>query len=422
MRVAIRERRTQQGGEPRDRGRDHFRYPRSITRSGPHLEERWELWKSIFKSNGEIVNILERSPESFFRSSDNNNLEKNIVFLGSLGLKSKDLHRLLTTAPRTFSNSVELNRQMVELLRDVCTSLGGDQPEQFVKTVISRNLYILIRSTKRIKANVVFLQETLGLSDAKLLDLLQGHGAEILDLSNEYLKRNFKNAEEKLALLGCDKSDVKKLIISYAPVLFISPDNLKNKLDCLVEGGVHIAQILERPKVLDFSVENMKRRLADLQRIDYDFRKNGIGILDTSRKRFDAKLERLSVFQDVACFTLRGPQIQDDFTVNAEHVQAVNTGDQTEAMTEENGTSGAVKNTETTDYEKGTAAVKPQYLATKEKFHGMLDSGLQGSDDGGQSEGSMEPVQKKMKLEDVAEGRRDPPERKKEGSSRAGLI
>ncbi|XP_064204952.1 transcription termination factor 1, mitochondrial isoform X1 [Anguilla rostrata] len=274
------------------------RYPRSITRSGPHLEERWELWKSIFKSNGEIVNILERSPESFFRSSDNNNLEKNIVFLGSLGLKSKDLHRLLTTAPRTFSNSVELNRQMVELLRDVCTSLGGDQPEQFVKTVISRNLYILIRSTKRIKANVVFLQETLGLSDAKLLDLLQGHGAEILDLSNEYLKRNFKNAEEKLALLGCDKSDVKKLIISYAPVLFISPDNLKNKLDCLVEGGVHIAQILERPKVLDFSVENMKRRLADLQRIDYDFRKNGIGILDTSRKRFDAKLERLSVFQE----------------------------------------------------------------------------------------------------------------------------
>ncbi|KAJ8333613.1 hypothetical protein SKAU_G00416210 [Synaphobranchus kaupii] len=100
------------------------RYPRSITRSGAHLEERWELWKSIFKNNSEIVNILERSPESFFRSSDNNNLEKNIVFLGSLGLNSKDLHCLLTTAPRTFSNSVELNRQMVELLQDVCITLG----------------------------------------------------------------------------------------------------------------------------------------------------------------------------------------------------------------------------------------------------------------------------------------------------------
>ncbi|KAJ8378850.1 hypothetical protein AAFF_G00233520 [Aldrovandia affinis] len=272
------------------------RYPRSITRSGVHLEERWELWRSIFKSNSEIVNILERSPESFFRSSDNDNLQKNILFLGSLGLNSKDLHRLLTTAPRTFSNRVELNRQMIELLQDVCINLGGDQPEQFVKAIISRNLYILIRSTKRIKTNIAFLQETLGLSNTELMGLLQGHGADILDLSNECLKRNFKNAEKKLMSLGCSRSDVKKMIINYAPVLFVSPDNLKNKLDSLVEGGVHIKQIVEKPKVLDFSVENIKRRLAELQLIDYDFKKNGIGILDSSRKRFEAKLVRLAVF------------------------------------------------------------------------------------------------------------------------------
>uniref|UniRef100_A0A3B4XUZ3 tRNA-dihydrouridine(47) synthase [NAD(P)(+)] n=1 Tax=Seriola lalandi dorsalis TaxID=1841481 RepID=A0A3B4XUZ3_SERLL len=47
--------------------------------------------------DSEIVTILERSPESFFRSSDNGNLEKNIVFLSSLGLDAKDLHRFLTT-------------------------------------------------------------------------------------------------------------------------------------------------------------------------------------------------------------------------------------------------------------------------------------------------------------------------------------
>ena len=81
------------------------RFPRSITRSGEHLEERWQLWRSVFQSDSEIVSILNHSPESFFRSSDNDNLEKNIVFLGSLGLDSKDLHRLLTTAPRTSSNS-----------------------------------------------------------------------------------------------------------------------------------------------------------------------------------------------------------------------------------------------------------------------------------------------------------------------------
>uniref|UniRef100_A0A3B4BDM5 Uncharacterized protein n=1 Tax=Periophthalmus magnuspinnatus TaxID=409849 RepID=A0A3B4BDM5_9GOBI len=99
------------------------RYPRAITRSIDHLEKRWSLWRNIFKSDEEIVSILDRSPESFFRSSDNENLEKNISFLSSLGLNSKDLHRLLTTAPRTFSNSVELNKQMVECLQDVCPSI-----------------------------------------------------------------------------------------------------------------------------------------------------------------------------------------------------------------------------------------------------------------------------------------------------------
>ncbi|XP_036371707.1 transcription termination factor 1, mitochondrial [Megalops cyprinoides] len=270
------------------------RFPRSITRTEAHLEERWALWRSIFRTDSEIVKILERSPESFFRSSDNANLEKNILFLGSLGLGSRELHRLLTTAPRTFSNSVELNRQVVELLQDLCVSLGGDKPEQFAKAIISKNLYILIRSTTRIKANVAFLRKELHLSDGELLSLLHGHGADVLGLSTEHLKRNLSSVLEKLKSLSCQKSDVKKLIISHAPVLLVSPNNLNSKLDCLVEGGVHIRQILEKPKILDFSVENIKTRLAELNEIGYDFKKNGISILDSSRKRFEAKLERLT--------------------------------------------------------------------------------------------------------------------------------
>ncbi|XP_030644357.1 transcription termination factor 1, mitochondrial [Chanos chanos] len=270
------------------------RYPRAITRSSEHLEERWGLWWSIFKSNKEIVSILHRSPESFFRSSDNENLEKNIMFLSSLGINPRDLRRLLTTAPRTFSNSLELNRQMVELLQDVCVSLGGENPEQFVKAVISRNLYILIRSTKRIRANIDFLRTSLNISDAELLTLLQGHGAEIIDVSHESLKRNFKKLQEKLLSLGCNNTDVKRLILSYSSVLFGSPSTLSNKLDCLMKGGITIKQILDKPKVLDFSISTMKHRLNELHRVAYDFKNNGIAILDTSHKRFEAKLEKLN--------------------------------------------------------------------------------------------------------------------------------
>ncbi|KAF7664092.1 hypothetical protein LDENG_00189010 [Lucifuga dentata] len=270
------------------------RYPRAITRSAEHLEQRWELWRNIFKTDSEIVSILDRSPESFFRSSDNDNLGKNIDFLTSLGLNSKDLHRLLTTAPRTFSNSLELNRQMVEFLEDICTELGGNNPEQFAKAVISRNLYIFIKSTKRVKKNIDNLRASLKLSNSELLALLQGPGAEILDLSNEYLKNNIQSLQQKLVSLGCWKADIKKMVISYPMALCIGPETLSTKLDCLLKEGITLKQILDKPKVLDYSIQNILGRLEELKKVGYDFQKNGINILDSSRKRFVAKMEKLA--------------------------------------------------------------------------------------------------------------------------------
>ncbi|XP_028255203.1 transcription termination factor 1, mitochondrial [Parambassis ranga] len=270
------------------------RYPRAITRSIEHMEQRWQLWRNIFQTDAEIVTILDRSPESFFRSSDNENLQKNISFLISLGLNTKDLHRLLTTAPRTFSNSLELNKQMLRFLEDICAELGGTNPEQFAKTIISRNLYILIRSTKRVRATINTLRTSLDLNDSELLTLLQGPGSEILDLSSEYLKNNFSHLELKTASLGCEKSEIKKLVISYPMILYIGTDTLNSKIDCLLKGGITIKQILEKPKVLEYSTQNITGRLVELKRVGYDFQKNGINILDCSRKRFVAKMEKLA--------------------------------------------------------------------------------------------------------------------------------
>lgn len=274
------------------------RYPRAVTRSFDHLSQRWELWRNIFKTDAEIVSILERSPESFFRSSDNNNLEKNITFLTSLGLTPKDLHRLLTAAPRTFSNRLELNKEMVKVLQEICAELGGENPEQFSKNVISRNLYILIRSTKRVKTNVDLLRVSLKLSDSELLSLVEGSGAAILDLSSEYLKKNFKSLQQKLYSLGCQEADIQQLVINYPMVLYIGSSTLISKLDCLLNGGITMKQILEKPKVLDYSTQNITRRLVLLKRLGYDFQKNGINVLDSSQKRFLAKIEKLTVSQD----------------------------------------------------------------------------------------------------------------------------
>lgn len=97
-----------------------------------------------------------------------------------------------------------------------------------------------------------------------------------------------------MTALGCRKADVKKLIINYPMILYIGPDTLSSKLDCLLKGGITMKQILEKPKVLDYSTQNITGRLEELRRLGYDFQKNGINILDSSRKRFAAKIEKLS--------------------------------------------------------------------------------------------------------------------------------
>ncbi|XP_071071275.1 transcription termination factor 1, mitochondrial isoform X2 [Dasypus novemcinctus] len=269
------------------------RYPRAITRTPESLSKRWDLWRNIVPSDLDIVHILERSPESFFRSSNNLNLENNIKFLYSVGLTHKCLCRLLTSAPRTFSNSLDLNKQMIELLQKVCLSLGHNDPADFVKKIIFKNPFILIQSTKRVKANIEFLQSTFNLNSEDLLALICGPGADILDLSNDYAKRNYINIKEKLLSLGSTEEEVQKFVLSYPDMLFLAGKKFNDKVDCLIEGKVHISQIIENPYVLDSSINTLKSRIKDLVDVGYNLSTSNITLLSWSKKRYAAKLRKL---------------------------------------------------------------------------------------------------------------------------------
>ncbi|XP_045420611.1 transcription termination factor 1, mitochondrial isoform X1 [Lemur catta] len=270
------------------------RYPRAITRTPESLSKRWDLWRRIVTSDLELVNILERSPESFFRSNNNLNLENNIKFLYSVGLTRKCLCRLLTNAPRTFSNSLELNKQMVHLLQEVCLSLGHNDPADFVRKIIFKNPFILIQSTKRVKANIEFLQSTFKLNSGELLVLICGPGAEILDLSNDYAKRNYTNIKEKLISLGCTEEEVQKYVLSYPDVIFLAEKKFNDKIDCLIEEKISISQIIENPRVLDSSISTLKSRIKELVNAGYNLSTSNITLLSWSQKRYKAKLKKLS--------------------------------------------------------------------------------------------------------------------------------
>ncbi|CAH7468398.1 transcription termination factor 1, mitochondrial [Phodopus roborovskii] len=270
------------------------RYPRAITRNSEGLSKRWELWRKIMGSDIEIVNILERSPESFFRSNNNLNLENNIEFLCSVGLTNKSLCRLLTSAPRTFSNSLNLNKQMVEFLQETSMSLGHHDPRDFVRKILSKNPSILIQSTKRVKTNIEFLQSTFNLNKEDLLLLICGPGAGILDLSNDCTKRNYANIQEKLFSLGCTDEEVQKFVLSYLNMIFLSEKKFNGKIDCLMEEKVRISQIIENPRVLDASINTLKTRMKELVRAGYDLSSSNIALLSWSQKRYNAKLKRLN--------------------------------------------------------------------------------------------------------------------------------
>lgn len=271
------------------------RYPRAITRTPENLSKRWDLWRRIMASDLEIVNILERSPESFFRSNNNLNLENNIKFLYSVGLTRKCLCRLLTNAPRTFSNSLHLNKQMVEFLQEVCLSLGHSDPIDFVRKIIFKNPFILIQSTKRIKANIKFLQSTFNLNNEELLVLICGPGAEILDLSNDYAKRNYTNIKEKLFSLGCTEEEVRKFVLSYPDVIFLGEKKFNEKIDCLIEEKISILQIIETPRILDSSISTLKSRIKELVNAGYNLSTSNITLLSWSQRRYKAKLEKLNI-------------------------------------------------------------------------------------------------------------------------------
>uniref|UniRef100_A0A8C8SLN3 Mitochondrial transcription termination factor 1 n=1 Tax=Pelusios castaneus TaxID=367368 RepID=A0A8C8SLN3_9SAUR len=275
------------------------RYPRAITRSYESLEKRWELWKSILMTDLEIVNILGRSPESFFRSTNNINMEKNIKFFCSLGLTSSHLSHMLTRVPRVFSYRVELNKEMIDLLHDSYLSLGGENPGDFVKQIITKNVFILLRSRKQVRANIKFLQSSFNLSNEELLAVLRYSNGDILDLSNEYIKKNFTNTKEKLLSLGCTETEVNRFFISNLRVLFISSKNLSDKIDCLLQAKIDIKQIIKQNSshILDTSIITLRSRIEELEKTSYDFKISGIGILSCSKKRFEVKLEKLRSMQ-----------------------------------------------------------------------------------------------------------------------------
>lgn len=269
------------------------RYPRAITRQYEVLDEMWNIWKGILGTDATVLSVTQRSPESFFRTSNTENLIRNIRYLQSLGLPPKVMSQLMVKSPRTFANSVDLNKQNVEYLLGLCSALGGKNPRELVRELISRNIFLLTKSTNRIQANIENMKSLMKLDDYVLLRWIQGDGAPLLSLSYTYFEINYQNAQETLQSLGCTESEVSLYIFMYPKILLMTPKILASKINVLLGCGIDVKEILNTPHILAVNLNSLKTRIKQLSECGYDFRSSGLTVLSLSQAKFISKLERL---------------------------------------------------------------------------------------------------------------------------------
>ncbi|XP_075067942.1 transcription termination factor 1, mitochondrial [Mixophyes fleayi] len=270
------------------------RYPRAISHNYDALCDLWNVWKSVLNTDSAVLNVVSRSPESFFRTSNIDNLKNNICFFQSLGFPPKILSQLMAKAPRTFSNSVQLNQQKVLFLQELCESLGGTNHQEFVQQMITQNIYILTRSTRRIKSNIEAIQTLMKLDNKALLLWIQGDGAHILSLSYTYFENNYKGAQENLQALGFSEDEISRYIYIFPKVLLMTPKTFASKVNLLLQCGIESREILNTPNILGMRVNRVESKIKDLLRYGYDFKSSGLGVLNLCPSKYTSKLEKLS--------------------------------------------------------------------------------------------------------------------------------
>lgn len=271
-----------------------LRYPKAITCRSKDLPEVWGLWQSILKTDKAVMLVVTRSPESFFRSGGIEKLSENIAFFQSLGLSPKILNELMLQSPRTFANSVQINKQMVAFLEELCVRLGGENPEDFARQAITNNIFILTRSINRVKANIESLQSLMKLENKDMLSWIYGEGAFILNLCNNYIEENFLLFQQKLQSLGVLEADITRHIYENPSILLLSPKVFVYKIEVLLDCGVEASKLLDNTLLSDVSLSRLKTRLRLLKQLGYDLRSNGTGILLLSQPRFLSRLTRWS--------------------------------------------------------------------------------------------------------------------------------
>lgn len=270
-------------------------HPEAVLCRPEEVAAQRDLWVSVCPNKRELLNIIEKFPASFFTLTHHNNQRANILFLQSLRLSRRIIGKLMASAPQSFNQPVERNREVIHTLRETYLELGGDEADLciWLQKLLSQNPHILLRPAEAWRDSLSYLREQ-GFTTKELLSLVSSLRASIAELRPEAMQQALAFIE---GVFDCSRDELKQIVIRCPAILYYSLPTLAGRFQGLMDVGVTVEQVKESPNVLELTTQIVLYRIQKLASYGYDVCSGSLDVIVGTKKDFEMTYGKLHLRQ-----------------------------------------------------------------------------------------------------------------------------
>ncbi|KAK7891803.1 hypothetical protein WMY93_023766 [Mugilogobius chulae] len=260
-------------------------HPEAILCSPQDINAQRNLWRSVCASNRELISIIEKFPATFFMMAFHENQRANIAYLQSLGLCKQIIGKVMTSAPQSFNQPLQRNKEVIHTLRETYLELGGDDCnlQVWLQKLLSYNPYILLWPAAAWRDGLCFLTDQ-GFTKDEIISLVSCLRGSIAELKPETMHQALTFFEQ---VLDCSKEELKQIAICCPAILLLSLPTLVERFYGIMDIGLSTQQIKECPAVLQLTTQMVQHRMQKLASSGYDIYSGSLDIILGSKEDFD---------------------------------------------------------------------------------------------------------------------------------------
>uniref|UniRef100_A0A8C6V543 Uncharacterized protein n=1 Tax=Neogobius melanostomus TaxID=47308 RepID=A0A8C6V543_9GOBI len=256
-------------------------HPEAILYRPYDIAAQKDLWMSVCASECELISIIEK----FFMTYCHENQSANLHCLQSLGLSKRVIGKVMASAPQSFSQPVQMNKEVIHTLRETYLDLGGDEYNLrvWLQKLLGLNPYILLWPAAAWWDGLCFLTDE-GFTKEEILCLVSSLKASLAELQPQTMHQALSFIEQAQ---DCSKEELKQIVICSPAILSYSFPTLVERFYGLMDIGLKSEQMKESPAVLEQSTHTVLYRIQKLASCGYDIHSGTLDIIVGSKRSFD---------------------------------------------------------------------------------------------------------------------------------------